>query len=144
MKNYLLAFTVVVMLFSGPAGNTAGAFEDGRIEKEDRLNLGKEKYYTARDFFYIERDAPKAEELLAEAEEMFRRVEEDYDRYYWLGRVAFLKAGVKLSRGKKEEAGEAFIECEEAVKRALACDREASDAHRLLGEALLEQNKEDF
>jgi len=143
MKKCLLVLTAVLMLFFGRAGSTAGALEDGRIEKEDRLNLGKEKYYTAKEFFYIERDAAKAEELLAEAEEVFRRVEEDYDRYYWLGRVAFLKAGVKISRAEKEEAEEAFIECEEAIKRALACDREASDAHRLLGEALFEQNRED-
>src|SRR5690554_4514843 len=84
MKKCLLVLTAVLMLFFGRAGSTAGALEDGRIEKEDRLNLGKEKYYTAKEFFYLERDAAKAEELLAEAEEVFRRVEEDYDRYYWL------------------------------------------------------------
>lgn len=144
MQKYIPVLTVLMLFFLSIAGNAAGAWEGGKIETIDRLNLGIEKYYAAQDFFYRQRDTAKAEELLGEAEELFGGVEEDYDRYYWLGRAAFLKARVKTGQAKEEEAEEAFIQCEEAVRRAIACNRKASDAHRLLGEALLEQNKQDF
>lgn len=143
MPKYIPALTVLLFFFMGLAGRVAGAGEGGGSEPIDRLNLGMEKYYAAQDFFYRQRDPDKAVELLEAAEELFGGAEDDYARSYWLGRAAFLKARIKTEEGKEEEATEAFLQCEAAARSALACDRGASEALRLLGEALVERNKND-
>lgn len=141
MKRSIIILVLLVVLLTGGAGTVAVAFGDGEVEGKDWVNLGKDKYYQAREVFYKEGNTEEAVVLLGEAEELFLRVEEAYDRYYWLGRVAFLMAKVQMRLDKKEEATRLFEDCKKAAREALICNRGASEAHRLLGEALLEQNR---